>query len=134
LDQPVAAGGDGVDAIALLAQVAHAAEHLGGREAELSRDGVPGDVLREGLRQEGEHELLAAAAIHGPRSLPEAGLPPACRSSSSEMSPAWAWCVSAPTLTKSAPVAASRGRRSSVIPPDTSTFARPPMARTQSAT
>ena len=48
------------------------------------------------------------------------------------MSTAGAECVSAPTDTKSAPVAASSGMRSSVTPPEISTFARPRARRTAS--
>src|SRR5690606_14344113 len=53
--------------------------------------------------------------------------------SSREMSTARAWWVIAPALTKSAPVRASRGRRSRVTPPETSVRARPPTRRTASA-
>ena len=41
------------------------------------------------------------------------------------MSTAGAECVSAPIDTKSAPVGASSGTRSSVTPPEISSFARP---------
>ena len=63
------------------------------------------------------------------RSSRHARLASACRdqagSISKLMSMAGAECVSAPTETKSAPVAASSGMRSSVTPPEISIFARP---------
>ena len=59
---------------------------------------------------------------------------PACQAGSMSklMSTAGAEWVSAPTETKSAPVAASSGMRASVTPPDISVFARPRLRRTAS--
>ena len=82
-----------------------------------SRDGRGAPHRRERRRR-----TPRASVAREPSSVDQIG------SISKLMSTAGAECVSAPTETKSAPVAASSGIRSSVTPPEISIFARPPRA------
>ncbi len=77
-------------------------------------------VLRERARHHASRsDAVAHRSSHGPVGAHGAGAILKLRST------AGAECVSAPTETKSAPVAAISGIRASVTPPDTSTCARP---------
>ena len=82
------------------------------------------DARAPGVRGAAERRAISAIGLQpiGPRARQNGSI-------SKLMSMAGAECVSAPTETKSAPVAASSGMRSSVTPPEISILARPARAR-----